>query len=283
MRHGSGRECSPGDIATNPVCALAGDRRISVSKRVLITGMSGLIGGILKDRLLEAGGYELTALNRREVEGVRTVRADISDLDAILPAFEGQDTVVHLAAYLGSRDWEGQRDGNVLGAYNVFEAARRAGVRRVIFASSGNAIRGFERVPPYSDIAAGNYDKVPPDFRKLTHRDVRPEALYGAAKVWGEALARHFSDDYSMSAICVRIGSVTQGDRPRTMRENAIYLSHRDVATHLKACIDAPDDLRFDIFFAVSDNRWNYRDLSHPKEVLGWEPQDSADNYPFAG
>ena len=254
-----------------------------MTKKVLITGMSGLIGGVLKQRLLQAGGYELTALNRREVEGVRTVRADISDLESISPAFEDQDTVVHLAAYLGSQDWEGQHAGNVLGTYNVFEAARRAGVKRVIFASSGNAIRGFERVPPYSDIAAGKYDKVPANFRKLTHHDVRPEALYGAAKIWGEALARHFSDDYGMSMICVRIGSVTQSDRPRTMRENAIYLSQRDVATHLKACIDAPDDLKFDTFFAVSNNKWNYRDLTHPKEVLGWEPQDSADDYPFTG
>ena len=174
-----------------------------MAKKVLITGMSGLIGGLLKDRLAEAGGYELTALNRREVEGVRTVRADISDMEAIRPAFEGQDVVVHLAAYLGSQDWEGQHAGNVLGTYNVFEAARQAGVGRVIFASSGNAIRGFERVPPYSDIAAGNYDAVPADFPKITHEQVRPEALYGAAKVWGEALARHFSDDYGMSMICV--------------------------------------------------------------------------------
>lgn len=254
-----------------------------MTKKVLITGMSGLIGGVLKERLLQAGDYELTALNRRGVEGVRTVRADISDLESISPAFEGQDTVVHLAAYLGSQDWEGQHASNVLGTYNVFEAARRAGVKRVIFASSGNAIRGFERIPPYSDIAAGNYDEVRPDFRRLTHHDVRPEALYGAAKVWGEALARHFSDDYGMSMICVRIGSVTQGDRPRTMRENAIYLSQRDVATHLKACIDAPGDLKFDVFFAVSNNKWNYRDLTHPKEVLGWEPEDSADDYPFTG
>ena len=90
-----------------------------MTKKVLITGMSGLIGGILKERLLEAGGYELTALNRREVEGTRTVRADISDLDSVMPAFEGQDTVVHLAAYLGSQDWEGQREGNVLGTFTM--------------------------------------------------------------------------------------------------------------------------------------------------------------------
>ncbi len=252
-------------------------------KRVLITGMSGLIGGLLGRHLLESGGYELTALNRRPVEGARTVQADIADLSAIRPAFEGQDTVVHLAAYLGGQDWERQHAGNVLGVYNVFEAARQAGVGRVIFASSGNAIRGFERVPPYSDIATGNYDRVPADFPKLTGKDVRPEALYGAAKVWGEALARHFSDDYDMSMLCVRIGSVTQGDRPRTIRENAIYLSHRDISTHLEACIDAPDDVRFGIFFAVSNNRWNYRDLSSSKDILGWEPRDTADDKLFDG
>ena len=252
-------------------------------KKVLVTGMSGLIGGLLKDHLLEAGGYELTALNRRTVEGIRTVQADIADLDAIRPAFEGQEVVVHLAAYLGAQDWEGQHSGNVLGTYNVFEAAREAGAKRVVFASSGNAIRGYERVPPYSHIAAGEYDKVQPDFRRLTHHDVRPEALYGAAKVWGEALARHFADEYGMSMICVRIGSVTSGNRPRTTRENAIYLSHRDISTHLKACIDAPYDLDFDIFFAVSNNRWNYRDLSHAKEVLGWEPEETADDKLFAG
>ena len=94
-----------------------------MTKNVLITGMSGLIGGLLKDHLLESGGYELTALNRRAVEGVRTVQADIADLDAIRPAFEGQDVVVHLAAYLGAQDWEGQHAGNVLGTFNVFEAA----------------------------------------------------------------------------------------------------------------------------------------------------------------
>ena len=254
-----------------------------MTKRILITGMSGLIGGLLKDHLIESGGYELTALNRRAVDGIRTVQADIADLDAILPAFEGQDTVVHLAAYLGGRDWEGQHASNVLGTYNVFEASRRAGVGRVIFASSGNAIRGFELVPPYSYIAAGEYDKVPDDFRRLTHLDVRPEALYGAAKVWGEALARHFSDEYGMSAISVRIGSVTDGNRPRTVRENAIYLSHRDVSTHLKACIDAPESVRCDTFYAVSDNKWNYRDLTHAKEVLGWQPQDSADGMMVGG
>ena len=252
-----------------------------MAKKVLITGMSGLIGGLLKDHLQQAGGYELAALNRRHVEGVTNFQADIADLEAIKPAFEGQDVVVHLAAYLEGQDWEGQHAGNVLGTYNVYEAARLAGVKRVVFASSGMAIRGFQRVPPYSDIAAGNYDRVPADFPMITHEQVWPLALYGAAKVWGEALGRHFADDFGISIICVRIGRVNRENRPQSVIDNAIYLSHRDISQMLRRCIDAPDSLKYDIFFAVSNNRWNYRDLSHPKEVIGYEPQDSADNYPF--
>ena len=252
-----------------------------MSKKVLITGMSGLIGGLLKERLQQAGGYELAALNRRHVEGVTNFQADIADLEAIKPAFEGQDVVVHLAAYLGSPDWDGQHAGNVVGTYNVFEAARLAGVKRVVFASSGATIMGFERVPPYSDIAAGNYDRVPADIPMITHQQVWPAGLYGATKVWGEALGRHFADAFEMSIICVRIGRVSQENRPLAVRENAVYLSHRDISQMLQKCIDAPDSLKYDIFFAVSNNRWNYRDLSHPKEVIGYEPQDSAEDRPF--
>ena len=249
-----------------------------MSTKVLITGMSGLIGGILKDHLQDAGGYELAALNRSHVEGVTNFQADIADLEAIKPAFEGQDIVVHLAAYLAGEDWAGQHAANVLGTYNVFEAARLAGVKRVVFASSGNAIRGFETVAPYADIAAGNYERVPSDFPMITHEQVWPSGLYGAAKVWGEALGRHFSDEFDLSIVCVRIGAVRPPDRPTSVRENAIYLSHRDIAQMLQKCIDAPDSVKYDIFFAVSNNRWNYRDIAHPREVVGFEPQDSAED-----
>ena len=111
-------------------------------KKVLITGMSGLIGGILRSHLEAVGGYELTALNRRQVEGVRTVQEDIGDLEAIRPAFDGQDVVVHLAAHVASEPMDDVVRGNLAGTWNVYEAAREAGVKRVIFASSGDTIRG---------------------------------------------------------------------------------------------------------------------------------------------
>ena len=247
-------------------------------KKILVTGMSGLIGGLLRDHLDGIGGYELSALNRRQVEGVPCLQTDIADLEAIQPAFQDIDVVVHLAAYTGDTDnWEGNLAGNIVGAYNVYEAARLAGVKRVVFASSGSTIRGFSIVEPYQAISEGRYDDVPDGFPMITHEQVRPEGIYGAAKVWGEALGRHFSDAHGLSVLCVRIGAVREVNKPINTREYSTYLSHRDIVQMLQRCIDAPDHLKYDIFFALSDNKWGYRDLAHPREVIGFEPQDSAD------
>ena len=220
-------------------------------RRVLVTGMSGLIGGALRRRL--EGKYELSALNRRPIPGVKCFQADIADLDAIAPAFADVDTVVHLAARTGSSDVFAEiLQANVVGTYNVFEAARRAGVGRVVYASSGATVSAWEREPPYSALAAGRYDEAK-SWKTMTHEmPLRPAGLYGASKIWGEAIARHYSDAHGLSAICVRM---------------------------LELCIAAPATLGFDIFYAVSDNRWGYRDLEHARAVLGFEPRDRAEDY----
>ena len=99
-------------------------------QKILITGMSGLIGGIAQRQL--GDNYTLTALNRRDVPGVNCIRGDIADLDAIRPAFVGQDMVIHLAAKAhGGHAWDDIHQCNVVGTYNVFEAAKQAGVQRV--------------------------------------------------------------------------------------------------------------------------------------------------------
>ena len=248
-------------------------------KRVLITGMSGLIGGVVRERLEDR--YELSALNRRDVPGVPCHRADIADFDAIQPAFEGVDVVVHLAAYAKTEaTWEEILNNNVIGTYNVFESSRRAGVRRVIYASSGATISGVEKESPYREIAEGRYDEVPENWGKVTHESpTRPVELYGCSKIWGEALARQFTDDYDLSIICVRIGAVNREDRPLSTRQYSVWCSQQDIAQMIERCIEAPEQIRFDLFFAVSDNRWSYRDTDHAKEVVGFDPQDSADSY----
>ena len=248
-----------------------------MTKRILVTGMSGLIGGAVRQRL--ENGYQLTALNRSLVPGVRTVQADIADFDAILPAFEGQETVVHLAASARGRDpWERVRDPNLIGTYNVFEAARQARVSRVIFASSGSTISGWELVQPYRAIVNGDYESVQHPWPMITHETpVRPAGVYGATKVWGEALARQFTDSVELSIICLRIGLVNSVDRPTDSRQFSVWCSQRDISQMVERCIEAPPELRFDIFYALSRNKWSYRDISHARDVVGFEPEDEAE------
>ncbi|MCY3710884.1 MAG: NAD(P)-dependent oxidoreductase [Caldilineaceae bacterium] len=250
-----------------------------MTQRILVTGMSGLIGGAVRQRL--EGRYHLTALNRSLVPGVRTVQADIADFDSILPAFEGQDAVVHLAASARGRDpWERVRDPNLIGAYNVFEAARRARVSRVVFASSGSTISGWELVQPYRALVNGDYENVQHPWPMITHETpVRPTGVYGATKVWGEALARQFTDSSELSIICLRIGLVNQEDRPTDSRQFSVWCSQRDISQMVARCIVAPPELRFDIFYALSRNKWGYRDISHAREVVGFEPNDEAEAF----
>ena len=247
-------------------------------KKVLITGMSGLIGGLMGDYLINRGGYEVSALNRSPVEGVKCTQADIADLEAIKPAFVGQDVVVHCSAYVGLDDnWEGNLAGNIIGAYNVYEAARLAGVKRVVFASSGAAISGYLYEEPYNAIVTGRWDDIPELWPMITHDLVRPAKVYGATKAWGEAIGRHFSDKYGLSVLCVRIGSTRPQNMPLTSYHYSIYLSHRDVVQIHYKCMEAPDDVKYDIFMASSKNKLGFYDLEHPREVIGYVPEDTVD------
>jgi len=250
-----------------------------MSQKILITGMSGLIGGVARERLQDR--HTLSALNRSDVPGVPTTRADLADFDAIRPAFDGQDVVVHLAANAhGGAGWGAIHSANVVGTYNVFEAARQAGVSRVIYASSGATISGWEQEDPYGALVEGRYDDIAGSWPMITHiTPPRPSGLYGVSKVWGEALARHFTDTSDLSILCLRIGHVTQADRPTSTRDFSVWCSQRDIGQMIERCVAAPADLKFDIFFVLSENRWGYRDLSHAQEVLGFEPQDRAEEF----
>ena len=246
-------------------------------KKVLVTGMSGCIGGAVLRHLGQK--YDFTALNRRPMEGVRSVTADIRDLASIRPHFDGQDVVVHLAASLGAKTTDKDIiDNNVSGALNVFEAARQAGVKRVVFASSGTIILNYVLDSPWRELESGEYDKLPPTWPMITHESpVRPNSLYSCSKVWGEGVGRWYADSHGMSVICIRFGWVPANDRPDSIRGRSVWCSHRDAAQMVDRCVDAPDSLRFDIFFAMSNNKYNYRDITHARDIVGFEPQDNPD------
>ena len=245
---------------------------------VLVTGLSGLIGGALHKHV--GTEWNLRGLNRSPVPGVPCHRADIADLAAIRPAFAGVDVVVHLAAAVGSKSPEEDiLRVNVRGTYNVFEAARLAGVKRVVYASSGSTVSAIEREQPYRDLVAGRLPETA-TWPLLTHESpVRPNGLYGCSKVWGETLARHYAQAHGMSVICVRIGHVSAEDRPMEPREFSVFCSQRDIARGLALCVTAPPTVRFDVVFVTSKNRWGYRDLEHTRAVLGFEPLDAAEDH----
>ena len=254
-------------------------------KRILVIGMSGVVGGLLGQKLAQS--HCVVALNRTAVEGFEWFRGDITDLDAIRPAFEGVDTVINMATHQavggGSAaaspvDVAGYLSTNVVGAYNVYEAARQAGVGRVILASAGACVFNYVTEEPYKSLAEGRWQDVPPDVAKLTHlAPYRPNGVYGASKTWGEALGRYYCDVHGMSVICVRVGHVPhppQTECDLSPYEASIYCSHRDIVQMFERCVDAPDTLRFDIFFACSDNRGLFRDIEHPRNIIGYVPQD---------
>lgn len=248
-------------------------------KKVLITGASGLIGGLTLKYL--GHKYEFSAVNRRNVEGIPCLQADIADFNAILPAFEGMDMVLHLSAYTKDiHEWEGTLNVNIIGTYNVYEAARRHGVKRIVFASTGSTMLGYEREFPYGELARGEYDKVPAEWTMVNYLwPTRPDSLYGVSKVFGEALGRYWADAYGISVLCIRLGAVLDTDRPKLRRHFPGYLSHADCVQMIDKCLDAPDSLRYDIFDAISNNKWKWRSTRHAHDVLGWEPQGSSDGF----
>ena len=248
-----------------------------MTRNILITGMSGLIGSAVRRRLEPRA--RLTALNRSDVPGVVTVRANLSELDAIRPAFGEQDTVVHLAAKAGDHySWEELRDTNVIGTRNVLEAARLAGCRRVVFASSGATVAGWEREEPYRAMVEGRYDDVPKDWVRIRHdMATRPNGPYASTKVWGESLAWYYSDTFGLSVIALRIGFVNAEDRPTNARIRSVWCSQRDIVNAVELAVDANESIRYEICFVNSDNRWSYRDLTHTRDVLGFVPRDAAE------
>ena len=250
--------------------------------RVLITGIAGLIGTICYNELKD--DYELSGTIHRtpfEGERVRLFKVDITDLESLLPAFEGQDAVIHMAA--DPRDyapWESVLPNNIIGTYNVYEAARRTGVKRVIFASSNHATGLYERDFPYNLIVAGKYDQVPIPYPMIDHRaEIRPDGYYGVSKAYGEALGRYYCEEYGISVINLRIGTVNRWNSPlRNIRHFATWLSHRDQAQLVRRCLETPD-IQYDTFYGVSNNKWRFWDIDHAREVVGYDPQDNAETF----
>jgi uronate dehydrogenase len=227
---------------------------------VLITGAAGGIGSCLRDGLRPLVD-ELVLTDVRPLEPgdkERFVRADLTDRDALIALADGLDAVIHLGAVPTEARFDELLGPNLVGTFNTFEAARRGGVSRVVFASSNHA--------------TGLY---PVGERLTGHEPPRPDTLYGVTKVYGEALGRLYADKFGLGVVCVRIG--TFAERPRQRRDLATWLSHGDAVRLFAACLAAPA-VGFRVIYGASANTRLYWDLA-PARELGYEPQDNAELY----
>jgi uronate dehydrogenase len=225
-------------------------------KTVLITGAAGDVGTHLSREL--AGKYNLRLSDRRPLEVKNFVQADISKMDDALRITEGVDAVVHLGGYSVEGPWEEILQANIIGCYNVFEAARRNGVKRILFPTSNHAV-GFYRRDQTID------HKVYP----------RPDSRYGVSKVFGEALGSLYADKYGMEVFMMRIGNV--GPQPLDKRRLSIWFSPRDLAQLVSIGIDKPG-IKFEIVYGISGNKRAWYDNSNAHR-LGYRPQDDSEAF----
>lgn len=258
---------------------------MSEKLKVLVTGLNGVVGAALRPALEER--YEISALSRSGVEGLpdeRVFKANIADINTLRPAFEGVDVVVNLAADGGmSSDagmdakWDSMLQNNIIGAYNVLEVAKQAGVSRVILASSGATSNGYELEEPYKSLVSTEDVPEPESWEMVNEfSEPKPISLYGVTKLFGEDIGRYYALTSDLSVINLRISSCGPIDEAGPGRAQANWSSYRDLQQLTIKCIEAPEELKFDIFWATSDNRKLFRDNSHAKEVLGYAPQDGV-------
>jgi uronate dehydrogenase len=229
-------------------------------KTILMTGASGGVGTFLRHEL--AGKYKLRLSDRRPLKGLAKhetfVRADLVKMADAMRISKGVDAIVHLGGYAVEGPWEPILESNIIGCYNLFEAARRNGVKRILFASSNHA--------------AGFY----PRSETIDHRVYpRPDGRYGVSKVFGEVLGRLYSDKYGMEVFNMRIGNV--GARPIDKRRLSIWLSPRDLAQLVTIGIEHPG-IRFEIVYGVSGNQRSWYDNSNAVR-LGYRALDDSEAF----
>jgi uronate dehydrogenase len=233
--------------------------------RVLITGAGGGIGRSLRETLREV--YPVLRLSDRVPlaaartgnEGIEEVdQTDISDMAQVERMVDGVDGIVHLGGISGENSWENILQGNIVGLYNVFEAARRAGVQRIVMATSNHAV-GFY-----------------PRSQTIDHRVVpRPDSRYGVSKAFSEALASLYADKHGIGFLCTRIGNF--GTKPIDSRRLSIWISPRDYTQLARIGLEHPD-IRFEIVYGVSNNTRSWYDNSNAHR-LGYRPQDDSEPY----
>jgi uronate dehydrogenase len=230
-------------------------------QNVLITGAAGDIGTRLR-KILRGVYPRLRASDIRKpadlAVGDDFVAADLTDLAQVEKAVAGMEGIIHLGGHAVEGSWETILNANIIGCYNLFEAAGRAGVKRMVFASSNHAIGFYPRS-----------QRIGVDVR------VRPDSRYGVSKAFGEALGSLYADKHGLRVTCLRIGNIA--DAPVDERRLSIWVKPEDLAQLMRIGLEHPD-IHFEVFYGVSDNAASFWDNSRAAH-FGYRPQGRAEDY----
>jgi nucleoside-diphosphate-sugar epimerase len=255
-----------------------------VITKVGITGAGGQIGRVLTEGL--ADKYKLTLFVRNSQpenpRGFRLIKADLSKKEEVKGIFEGLDAVIHLGANPSDRArWESVLQNNIIATYNVFEEARRAGVRRVIFASSNHIQAGYAMGEKTSSLDPDFYNSG--KLIRLSDPP-SPDSYYGVSKLFGEDLGRYYSRLHGIEFISVRIGWAAPQKAPQKFEEKSIEMYLRAIFFSQRDCVDLfirtlEVEADFLVVYGVSNTNHPIFDLTETKQILGYDPQDSEGEY----
>ncbi|MCB6184646.1 NAD(P)-dependent oxidoreductase [Leeia sp. TBRC 13508] len=228
-------------------------------KRVLITGAAGALGKVLRAGLADIA-ETLRLTDRMELGSAAANEelqvCDLADLESVLAATKDVEAIVHLGGVARENTFNNILNSNIVGSYNVYEAARKNGVKRIIFASSNHAI--------------GFYDRTETIDSNVMHR---PDSLYGLSKAFGEDLARYYFDKFGIESVCIRIGSCFP--EPMDRRMLATWQSYDDFVQMVSKSLIAAR-VGFTVIYGMSDNCESFWDNTKAS-VIGYRPKDTAD------
>lgn len=233
--------------------------------RVLVTGAAGIIGTVFWKSRHGEFSLRLADLHTGKLAEAPcpSMQLDVADYAACLAACADIDAVLHLAGvpHAGA-DFDTQLlQPNIIGTHHIFRAAQAQGVKRVVFASSAQAIEGY-----------------PLDAQVHEHMLARPANMYGASKAFGEGVASAFAHQHGMTAIAVRIANVAHfaPGQQHSARDIAAFISERDVVQLLARCIAADVPPGYHVVHGVSDNRYKRLSIEATRRLVGYAPQDDG-------